>query len=79
MGRRPTHKPATCPWAAMAERGLIPRSMAYHYRNGTGAPGSTRIALLHALGYHVSITPEGRAACDEWPEKDGGVKPPLAT
>ena len=74
MGRKPTHKPSACPWAAMATRGLIPRSMAYHYRNGTGIPGPGRIAMLEALGYPITIDttgPRPRAVCVEWPEREG--------
>ena len=72
MGRKPTYKPSTCPWEAMASRGLIPRSMAYHYRNGTGIPGPGRIAMLEALGYRVFIDrtfDRAFAECEEWPEQ----------
>ena len=74
--RGPTYQAATDPWIAMADKGLIPRAMAYHYRNGTGIPGPGRLAMLRSLGYHITIDPpspaypKGRAVCERWPGRE---------
>jgi hypothetical protein len=70
MGRGPTYRPESCPWAALQARGLISAQMASRYRTGAGYPGRDRLLLFRALGYMVEVI-DGEAKCDEWPEMGG--------
>ena len=66
MGRGPTYRPETCPWAAMVAQGLFDHRQASLYRNGNRVPSDDRIALLRLLGYEVTVQ-GGRAVCERWP------------
>jgi len=66
MGRGPTYRPETCPWAAMVAEGLIGRQQASLYRTGARVQSKDRIGLLRLLGYEVTVQ-GGRAVCERWP------------
>ena len=58
--RGPTHKPATCIWAALEARGLLTRQEASNYRTGKRNPSLMVLRAWAALGYVPG---------ERWPER----------